>query len=569
MPMRARLAVLDGDARPTEVELAPERPISIGRSRDNTVVLPHEDQASRLHARLYFENGRWLLRDFGLNGTRIDDARVNQVAELADGNVIRIGGVRMCFQLPEPSYAHAVARTSTVTDRATVMEALNGCRPGPRWNSEELSALNQFMTAAAEAKDVPELGRVAVQTLFYQTGAALVGVFTLDPSDPVPKVIWPEAAKVDEHLSRQLTRRVHRDQRLVWLAEDTACTMPTQSGLGTGLYADALALPVKDGTKAYGALHLYKSGGYFSDRDRKFAESVAAYTAILWRGLRVLRVLEADNARLRAAVPDADELVGDSRELVSLRVEVARAAVGPRPVLFLGEPGVGKELAAREAHRKGPRADGPFVVVRCAATPTGLLEPELFGYRKGAFSGADRDHSGLAAQADDGTLFFDEVAELPPDCQTKLLRLIERRTYRSIGATYDSRADVKVMAASRRDLAAEVRAGRFRAELLTALRAVEVLVPPLRAHADDVPHLAQFFLDRLAAECRREWALTSEAVRLLRERPWPGNVRQLKSVLSHATAVAAGDVITDEDLRAILGPAVLSPASKQQDRAPT
>ena len=551
--MRARLAVVDGDARPNEVELAPERPISIGRSRDNTVVLPHEDQASRLHARLYFENGRWLLRDFGLNGTRIDDARVNQVAELADGNVIKIGAVRFRFQLPEPSKSASGIRASTVADRATIAEALPNHRPGPRWTADELSALNQVMTAAAEAKDLPELGRATVQSLFYQTGAALVGLFTLDPTDPLPKAIWPEAAQVDDHLARQLTRRVQRDHRLVWLAEDTACTLPTMTGLASGLYADALALPVKDGGKVYGALHLYKAGGYFSERDRKYAEAVAAFVAPLWRGLRARRVLEAEVARLKAAVPDADELVGDSPSMVALRAELVRAVNGARPILFRGEPGVGKELAAREAHRKGPRGDGPFVAVRCAATPTGLFEPELFGYRKGAFSGADRDHPGWAAHADDGTLFLDEVADLPGDCQAKLLRLIERRTYRSVGATYDSRADVKVMAATRKDLSAEVKAGRFRADLFGALRGVEVVVPPLRAHADDIPHLAQYFLDRLAAECRREWALTPEAVRLLRDRPWPGNVRQLKSVLGHATAAVAGDVITDGDLQALLG----------------
>jgi len=552
--MRARLAVLDGDARPTEVDLAPERPISIGRSRDNTVVLPHEDQASRLHARVFFENGRWLLRDFGLNGTRIDEARVNQVAELADGNVIKIGAVRLRFQVPEPARSHSGNRPSTVSDRATVAEALAAHPAGPRWNADELSALNQFMTAAAEARDLPELGRAAVQSLFYQAGAALVGLFTLDPSDPVPKVIWPEAAQLDEHLARQLTRRVHRDHRLVWLAEDTACTLPTMTGITGGAYADALALPVKDGPKVYGALHLYKSGGYFSERDRKFAEAVAGFAAPLWRGLRARRVLEAEVARLKAAAPDADELVGDSPTMVALRAELVRAAAGPRPVLFRGESGAGKELAAREAHRKGPRADGPFVAVRPGAAPTGLLESELFGHRKGAFSGADKDHPGLVAQADDGTLYFDEVADLPADCQVKLLRLIERRAYRPVGATYDSRADVKVMAATRRDLAAEVRAGRFRGDLAAALRAAEVTVPPLRAHADDIPHLAQFFLDRLAAECRREWALTPEAVRFLRDRPWPGNVRQLKGVLGHAAGAAAGDVITDADLRALLGP---------------
>jgi DNA-binding NtrC family response regulator len=277
----------------------------------------------------------------------------------------------------------------------------------------------------------------------------------------------------------------------------------------------------------------------------------------VWRGIKARRVLEAEVARLKAAAPDADELVGDSAVMVALRAELVRTAAGPRPVLFRGEPGAGKELAAREAHRKGPRSDGPFVAVRAGAAPAGLMESELFGYRKGAFSGADADHPGLVAQADDGTLYFDEVADLPADCQARLLRLIERRAYRAVGATYDSRADVKVMAATRKDLAAEVRAGRFRGDLAAALRVFEVVVPPLRAHAEDIPHLAQFFLDRLAVECRREWALTPEAVRLLRDRPWPGNVRQLRGVLGHAAEAAAGDVITDADLQALLGPTAM------------
>jgi two-component system response regulator PilR (NtrC family) len=242
--------------------------------------------------------------------------------------------------------------------------------------------------------------------------------------------------------------------------------------------------------------------------------------------------------------------------MVELRAELTRAAAGARPVLFRGEPGAGKELAARQAHRRGPRGEGPFVTVGCSTITAGLIEAEMFGYRKGAFSGADRNYSGLVAQADDGTLFLDEITDLSIDCQAKLLKLIERRTYRAVGATYDSRADVKVMAGTRKDLAAEVKAGHFRADLHGALKTTEVLIPPLRAHADDVPHLAQYFLDRLAAECRREWTLTPEAVRLLRERPWPGNVRQLKSVLGHAATTATGDAITAEDLRGILGPGV-------------
>jgi two-component system NtrC family response regulator len=353
-------------------------------------------------------------------------------------------------------------------------------------------------------------------------------------------------------MARQLTRRLQRDHRLVWLAEDSVATVAAGTA-HQGPFADALGLPLKAGGKVLGALHLYKASGYFSDRDRTFAEAVTGFAAHVLRGMRARRALEAEAARLRSALSDGDELVGDSPALVALRAELPRAAAGGRPTLFVGEAGSGKEVAALEAHRRGPRSDGPFVTVRCAATPTALLEAELFGYRRAAFSGADKDHPGLVALADDGTLYFDEVADLPPDCQVKLLRLIEARTYRPVGGTSDSRADVKVMAATRKDLAAEAAAGRFRADLAAALRSAEVRVPALREHPEDIPHLAQSFLDRLGAVCRREWALDPEAVRLLQDRPWPGNVRQLKSVLGHAAAAAAGDRITADDLRGLLG----------------
>jgi Nif-specific regulatory protein len=560
--MRARLAVVDGDASPNVLDLVPERPISIGRSRDNTVVLPHEEQASRLHARLYFEGGRWLLRDFGLNGTRVDNARVNQVTELADGNEIKIGSVRLQFRLPDPGRSSGPQPAATVADRSGSSDTLNGSRPGLRWTVDELSALNQFMSAAVEAREPTELARAAIQSLYYQTGATLAGLFAIDPTDPVPKAIWPDSAKLDESLARQLTRRLHRDHRPVWLAEDTAATMANVTASFHTTFADALALPLKSAGRVLGAFHLYKASGYFSDRDRKFAEAIATHAAHVLRGLRSRRSLEADTARLRAALPDGDEMVGDSPAMIALRAELIRGVAGAKPMLLRGEPGVGKNLAAREAHRRGPRADAPFVLVRCTATPDALLEAELFGYRKGALSGADKDLAGHVALADDGTLFLDEIADLPQECQAKLLRLIESKTYKPLGATYDSRVDVKVMAATRCDLDAEVKAGRFSADLAAAFQATEVVIPPLRSHPDDIRHLAQYFLDRISAEYRREWLLTPQAVRYLRQRSWPGNVRQLRCVLAHAALTVTGDDITDTDLQFLLGDSAVTSANE-------
>ena len=370
--MHAHLSLLDGDAQPKNVELAPERPISIGRSRDNTVVLAQEEQASRLHARLYYEGGRWLLRDFGLNGTRVDNARINQVAELADGNEIKIGAVRFRFQLPDNS-RHSGIHAGTMSDRSAASETVAVQVPGPRWTNDELVALNQFMTSAVDAKNPSELGRALVQSLYYQTGAAFAGFFSLDPTSPVAKFIWPEAAQVDDSLARQLTRRMQRDHRVVWLAEDTAATVANTSATFHTTHADALGLPLKSGSKVLGALHLYKASGYFSDRDRKYAETATSFAAPLFRAMRKRRTLEAELAGLKAAMPDGEELLGDSAKMVSLRAELARIASTGRPILFRGEPGAGKKLAAREVHRRSPRSEGPFVTARCTNTPSALL----------------------------------------------------------------------------------------------------------------------------------------------------------------------------------------------------
>src|SRR5439155_18042012 len=201
------------------------------------------------------------------------------------------------------------------------------------------------------------------------------------------------------------------------------------------------------------------------------------------------RKLRAENDRLRSSAPVAEDLIGDSNALTTLRQLIGRASPQPFTVLIEGETGSGKELVALALHGHSPRKDGPMVVVNCAAIAPTLLEAELFGYRKGAFSGADRDYPGLFERADEGTLFLDEVGELSLECQAKLLRVIEGKSFRPLGTTSDIQADVRILAATNRDLEKEARAGKFRSDLLYRLKVVTIPVPPLRGHAEDIPQL--------------------------------------------------------------------------------
>jgi two-component system, NtrC family, response regulator HydG len=174
------------------------------------------------------------------------------------------------------------------------------------------------------------------------------------------------------------------------------------------------------------------------------------------------------------------------------------------------------------------------------------LEAELFGYKKGAFSGADRDHPGLFQQADEGTLLLDEVGELSLECQAKLLRVIEGKAFRPVGATSDIKVDVRIVAATHRDLEKDVKAGRFRQDLLFRLKVIQIRVPPLREHPEDIPELAAFFLAKVSSECRRNFKLTTAAMRKLQAYPWPGNVRQLRAAIESAAVMSEGDTIEAE-----------------------
>jgi two-component system, NtrC family, nitrogen regulation response regulator GlnG len=243
-------------------------------------------------------------------------------------------------------------------------------------------------------------------------------------------------------------------------------------------------------------------------------------------------------------------LVGHSLVMRRLFALLDQVAAAPGPVLIEGETGTGKELCAESIHAAGPRAGAPLVVCDLAAVPPALLESELFGHVRGAFSGADRDHVGAFAMAAGGTLFLDEVAELGPDSQPRLLRALERREVKPLGASRYQAVDVRVIAASNRDLWQECRAGRFRADLYHRLAVLRVRLPPLRERREDIPLLARSILARRARE------LTPDALSLLAAHKWPGNVRELRNVLTHATSfVPAG---------AIIGPAQLGMGSAER-----
>ena len=262
------------------------------------------------------------------------------------------------------------------------------------------------------------------------------------------------------------------------------------------------------------------------------------------------KLLADENQRLRTALRSrTPSLVGSSEAMRRVHDLIAQVATTKTNVLVTGESGTGKELVARGIHDLSERRDKPFIAVNCGAIPENLLESELFGHVRGAFTGAVSNKPGLVETADGGTLFLDEIGELPQSLQVKLLRLIQEKTLRRVGGNNDQRVDVRIVAATNRDLQAEAQAGRFREDLYYRLNVIQIALPPLRERMEDVPVLVQHFLEKYRRELGKHVTnLSPAAMEKILAHPFPGNVRELENLIERAVALARGPVLDTDVL---------------------
>lgn len=280
--------------------------------------------------------------------------------------------------------------------------------------------------------------------------------------------------------------------------------------------------------------------------------------ALLHRAVEAGRLMREPVALPDTTVAGRTALIGTGRAMQDVCKEIGRVAGKPVTVLIRGETGTGKELIARAIYQHSPRAKAPFIAINCAAVPENLLESELFGHERGAFTGADQRRIGRFEQANKGTLFLDEIGDLPASTQVKLLRVLQQQTFQRVGGTETITVDVRVIAATHRNLEAMIRDGRFREDLFHRLNVVCMHLPPLRERREDIPLLVRHFLHRYAGDFGVETpAISSEALALLQAFAWPGNVRELENVTRRLLLSARGLSLGEENVRQMLaGPAV-------------
>jgi Nif-specific regulatory protein len=554
--MRASLTLELGFAAPGLVELDPTRTFRLGRNRTNDVVL-HDQHASRWHAEISFEGGNWILRDLGTtNGTKINGGRISSAVYLKHGEVIGIGEVRLRFALLDPLEA---GDSSPTPGRGT---AYPGASDATTLQADELTALFHFMSEAVHESTPRGLVTQALHAVHRQLLSSFCGFLSLDRQEALPRIVVPSDAPVDIRLSQELSQVAQRTRQTVWMASPLAGNLTSKSLSGL---SDALCVPLVAGgdsgrnsgpdevRELFGLLHVYSGTRPFSERQVRFCEVLTGCLANNLRVLRVRRTLEADNQRFRGGVRMAarsEEMVGNSEPMQKLRADIRRFADKNITLLIHGETGSGKELVALGLHKMGRRGKGPFIEVNCGAIPRELAESQFFGHRKGSFTGAVTDHSGHFQRADEGTLFLDEVGDMPLDLQMKLLKVLDSGSFTPLGAEESVKVDVRVLAATHRNLQQDVRDGRFREDLFYRLggEGLTIEVPSLRDHSEDVPDLARHFLDKFCAEYRRKVSISDAAIERLTAFSWPGNVRQLRAVLERALAMCDGSRIEPADL---------------------
>jgi len=608
-PRDAFLLTWDGVAWSEVIRLRPGQTITIGRSTNNRVVIDDE-ACSRNHCEIFCASGVWRLRDPGSrNGTLLRGQRISGDVPLAGGDLICIGERWLGFTLDLDQVPQLPANVRAVSlERATAVsvEPQRGSPQPPRPTdgilhssrtpeflkggehgtsvSAVLARLYRLGLQMGSAATRQELANIVLAALTRETVAEIAAVLLAgtNVSDvPLPSDLqlaaWHSRGDLPyRRVSDHLSQIVLSSQEAI-LARDLAghSRLRQSDSLGQIQAASLICAPIQSERRVLGLIHLYSRNpdNPLDRSDLEFVLAAASQLAVALTGLQERASLEQGLARarkvnlqLRSQLGHDQPLLGESPPMHQLRQHLQLIAETDASVLIRGESGCGKELIARQLHELSARSDGPFVCMNCAALSESLLESELFGHEKGAFTGAVDRRVGRFEQADGGTLFLDEVGEMSPAIQAKFLRVLEGHPFERLGGRKPLQVNVRIVAATNRNLEQAVRDGLFRQDLYFRLQVAEIQAVPLRDRPGDIPLLAAAFLKKFAQKIgRRIVGFTEDALQKLVQYNWPGNVRELQNTIERTVILSRTELVQAADIQlSQLGTATSQPAAMER-----
>lgn len=517
-----------------------KRLYSIGSGPDNDIHI-NDPQIKAEHALLQSDGRAFVIRSFPDADPILANGRPTRRHLLKEGDELMIGETIGTYseqeeseEPPKPAYSNSKNHEAPFLKLLALAESLLA-------NTESESLLDEIMDSIIELTNA-EKGFIVIKDGDSLTVPVARGTAQAELNDPLGAY------------SDSIVQAVLRDGQPLRIADATHDPSFNASASVQALkLSSIICVPLRIDNEISGVAYIGNSNliNHFRDFHLESVTIFAAFASLIISQAHRFQLLRADVKMLRDALDSAKfgSLIGVSDSMKEVYRKVDRVAATDVSVLILGETGTGKELIAREIHRRSDRSDGPFVTINCGAIPENLLESELFGYVKGAFTGAHATRDGRFQAAHGGTLFLDEVGEMPTSLQVKILRALQERTVTRIGDTRPEPVDIRILAATHRDLQRAITDQTFREDLYYRLNVVSVELPPLRTRGDDVLLLAQFFLDRFSKEyATGPKTLSKEAKIALRRAAWPGNIRQLENHLRKAVILSEAKVIEEDDL---------------------
>ena len=566
--MRPRLLVIAGPSKDSVIPL-PDGEATIGR--DPTSAVPVIDPSvSRKHCVLRREDTRFQIKDLEsrngtlVNGVAIKDHWLRHGDEIATGDSVFLFLVEEDERVTPASRvefeeSHPTTETKIIHPKEVVYlqpDRLLRELPPSSQIARNLSALLKISRIVHAIRDLEELQAQLLDLIFEVVPAGRGAILLSEGSGQEFSCLYARTRNAGQpqliRVSRTIARQVLKENVAI-LGVDVrgSGALRDVESLVAAEVRSLLCVPLSVFQRMIGCIYLdsNNTANRFSEDHLQFMAAVAGISAVALDNARRQQWLEQENQRLTMEVRQDQSLVGECGKMKEIFQFLARVAPTESTVLIEGESGTGKELAAKALHRNSPRASKPFVAINCAAIPETLLESDLFGHERGAFTGAATQKKGRLEVADGGVVFLDEIGELAPALQVKLLRVLQEREFDRVGGTHPIKVDIRLIAATNRDLDEAVKQGAFRQDLYYRLAVVRLTMPPLRERREDIPMLTRHFVQKHAKKCKvKTKPISREAMAALVNYEWPGNIRELENAIERALVMGSSDMVLLEDL---------------------